>query len=580
MSENGVQERRKTTYLVVDIGHSHTTAALFDVVAGSFRLIARADAPTTTQPPILDVGQGIRHAIQTITHITGRLLLNNRGDLIRPSRRDGSGVDFYTMVVSAAEPLQTTLAGLFSHVSIRSARHVLAATYSNEINLLSLDDRRPKDEQISQLISDQPDLIMIAGGTDGGAQDRLLEIVDTVSIATGEADQDWRPAVVFAGNEAVKEVVESWFREDVPLTLVTNVRPKLDEENLSEGIGIVSELYRTLKINTMPGIRDILTWCHALPISSANAFAAMVRHIAIWQDAPVFGIDLGSLHTTLITASPEHTKTAVHTNLGTGANIRTLFPDTLADRINHWLPSALDEAEILDFIYNRALYPHTVAIDEKEILLEFAIARELIGHALAQSAERLGWKTESGIPPASMLIARGSLLTHAPRLGQTILVLLDALQPSGVFSVALDQHNVLTALGATTAEDPLVAIQAIEKGALPHLGWVIAPTGRGKPEQRALTIRLESKSAKLPEIEVEYGSIELLPLPAGETAKVTIIPARNFDVGVGPGRSMTLPVEGGLLGLIIDARGRPFSLPAKESERQNKIRQWLRDVGG
>jgi hypothetical protein len=38
-------------------------------------------------------------------------------------------------------------------------------------------------------------------------------------------------------------------------------------------------------------------------------------------------------------------------------------------------------------------------------------------------------------------------------------------------------------------------------------------------------------------------------------------------------------VEGGILGIIIDARGRPLRLPKDESQRQAQIRQWLEELG-
>jgi len=39
-------------------------------------------------------------------------------------------------------------------------------------------------------------------------------------------------------------------------------------------------------------------------------------------------------------------------------------------------------------------------------------------------------------------------------------------------------------------------------------------------------------------------------------------------------------VEGGALGVIIDARGRPITLPGDAEKRRTKIQQWYWDVGG
>ena len=81
--------------------------------------------------------------------------------------------------------------------------------------------------------------------------------------------------------------------------------------------------------------------------------------------------------------------------------------------------------------------------------------------------------------------------------------------------------------------------------------------------------------------EIAYGSLEVLPLPAGQTAQLTVKPvSRRIDIGYGPGRAKKLKIHGGSVGLVIDARGRPLALPKDETERRDLIRQWRWDVGG
>jgi hypothetical protein len=57
-------------------------------------------------------------------------------------------------------------------------------------------------------------------------------------------------------------------------------------------------------------------------------------------------------------------------------------------------------------------------------------------------------------------------------------------------------------------------------------------------------------------------------------------PTRRFDVGLGPGKGGKRRINGGLAGLIIDARGRPLRLANEPEERHVQTRQWLWDVGG
>lgn len=580
MSDEPREFISEKSYLVADCGQALTKVALFEVVAGSYRLIAHSSTISTVNEPWLDIRIGIVNAIRHIGEITGRRLLDGDDKLIRPSQRDGVGVDYFTVNISSGPRLRTILAGLFNHVSLSKAHHVLMTNYTEETDVLSLSDPRPKGSQIAAIVQSRPDLIMITGGTNNGATARLIELVDTVAIGIEETEQNWRPAVIFAGNESIHENVELRLGKLTSLHLTANLQPKLGEEQLDDAIELVSEMVRVLKINQIPGIREVNDWCHMPPTSTANAFSTIIHYLAQSQKKNVMALDLGIGSLTLVSASPEHKQTAVHSDLGLGHTLMNLSDKVSSKDINRWLPSSIDNQEIADFIYQRALHPQTVAILEKEILLEQALSRELIRHGLAESAVDWGWESNDFFPPIDHVVVRGSIFTHAPRYGPMVLTLLDSLQPLGIFSISIDKYDILPALGKLASIDPLVVVQTLENGGLPHLGWIIAPKGVGKTRQKVLTIQIETKSPKLPDVEVEFGTIEHLPLPSDAPAKITIKPTRRFDVGAGNGKPVTMTIYGGLFGLLIDARGRPFQLPQKDQEQHSMMRQWLRDVGG
>jgi hypothetical protein len=178
------------------------------------------------------------------------------------------------------------------------------------------------------------------------------------------------------------------------------------------------------------------------------------------------------------------------------------------------------------------------------------------------------------------LLLRGEALTQNVRSGQALLMALDALQPAGVFSVALDQYGVLPALGLLAEHDPLTVVQVLEGGVLLDLGWVIAPRGRTTGRRSPLRVKVNAETQGNLNVEVEPGELMLLPLAAGEKAQLSLEPARGVDVGFGPGQGKKLTVHGGVLGLVIDARGRPLNLPTDDEERRETLRRWRWDMGG
>jgi len=76
-------------------------------------------------------------------------------------------------------------------------------------------------------------------------------------------------------------------------------------------------------------------------------------------------------------------------------------------------------------------------------------------------------------------------------------------------------------------------------------------------------------------------SIFAPPLRPNEQALLTLFPSPGVDVGLGPGERARAAeeIDGGLVGLIIDARGRPFTIPTNEAERQAQIMQWMQAIG-
>jgi hypothetical protein len=68
--------------------------------------------------------------------------------------------------------------------------------------------------------------------------------------------------------------------------------------------------------------------------------------------------------------------------------------------------------------------------------------------------------------------------------------------------------------------------------------------------------------------------MELIPLPVGETAEVALEPTRGFDCGEGRGKRVESEVTGGVVGVIIDCRGRPLSLPESDSARAESHGKW------
>lgn len=567
----------QSSYLVADCGKSVTTVALFDAVDGMCRLVARAAAPTTVGAPWSNIIVGIQQAIKQISEVTGRILLSEHGELIMPARTTGAGVDHFGATISAAPALRTVIAGLLQDVSVASARHALHTIYADEIHTFSLADNLNEQERINALLEAKPELILLTGGTDGGDKGRLRELAETIEVGINLLNGSQKTHVVFAGNRAMREEVTKLLEKSAAFQVADNVRPTLETEQLATTIDILGDLYQSLKIENLPGVDDVHAWSPYPLLPTARAFSGIIDYFAALYEGNVVGLDLGSDSLSYAISGPQQQRLLVRTDLGVGAPLPNLLDEVEPGEIVEWMPVEITSSQVYSFIQDKALHPYTVPMTEKELYLEQTLARLLLRTVHNEALVSWHWPA---LPPLKMLLVRGTTLVNAPRPGQTVLTVLDALQPTGIFSVAIDKYGVLPALGWLALHEPLATVQALEGGALVDLGWVIAPAGQAEPDKLALKIVVDSERKGNLELDVTSGELEVLPLAPGEEAQLTLKPARNFDIGFGPGRGKKVTVYGGDVGLIIDARGRPLQLPQDETARRSLLRQWHWDMGG
>jgi hypothetical protein len=214
-------------------------------------------------------------------------------------------------------------------------------------------------------------------------------------------------------------------------------------------------------------------------------------------------------------------------------------------------------------------------------MIEYAIAREALRLVVAQS--RQGWPLFSELgnldPQWNLIIGTGRTLTATPHLGQAALIMLDGIEPWGIINLALDNHGLTSVLGAVAVIDSLAAVEMIVHDTFLNLGTVIALAGHGTAGKTALKLKIERPDHEPEEMEFPYGTIQVVPLGPDETANIEVRPTRQFDIVPGqPGQGASAQVTGGVLGLIIDTRGRPLRLLENDEERGLQLTAWMEGI--
>ncbi len=572
--------------LVADCGTVTTKLLLLERVEASYRFVAQAETLTTSNPPWHDVSVGVFYAIEELEEITKRTFFS-QGRLITP-RQGAEGVDAFVVLLSASEPLHIVLAGLIREASLESARRAAAGSYAVIDAMLSRENslQSPQETWARTIRRLAPDIVFLVGGVDGGAVRPVLELAEAIALAVSMTEKNHRPMVLYAGNESLRPKVTKLLGKLTQVEVVDNVRPTADTEHLGPARQALETYYTENHMQNVPGADTLQRWSHLPLMPTAAAFTHVVNYL--WhrtanEDRGTLGIDVGA-GTTAVAATFEGRSylTAYKLGLAFGP-LQWLTEHELADLLR-WIPEEIEEEELLAILYNRELRPWTVPQEPREQFVEQAVVREILRGALEVAQPT--WNTgaaasEPGLMPRfDPILVSGGGLVHLPHPGRTLLIILDGLQPVGISTLLLDINRAAPALGAVASIKPLAATSALEAGTLVPLGTVISPTGKMRPDETILRMRIEYDDGGYLDVEARAGAIEVWPLLPGQKATLDIRPARRIDIGLGPGRGGKVQAIGGKVGLVVDARGRPLKLPDDPDLRRRLLNGWIWDVGG
>lgn len=574
-------------FLAVDVGSTNTRASLFDVIDGRYRLVATSEAQSTAGPPLFDLSEGVRLAMDRVQAITGRRLMDESDSLIIPTTGFGAGIDLFVASVSAGHRVRTILAGLMPGVSMASARRLAESTYIDVVGEITLVDERRIEDLVGVVVSTRPDLILVVGGTDNGASKPIFQLIDILKLGISLIPEGSRPRIVFAGNRSLGALVTDQLADRTSITLMPNVRPMLSIEDLAPARLQLAETLFEIRSTRITGYQELKQWTGGSLLPTGEAYGRLIRYLSrIYDpDKGVLGVDLGSSHTTIAAAFEGDLNLSVNCDLGAGSSILGLLDQGSMPKILRWLPKAITGSEVRDYIYNKSVHPGSVPTTMDELYIEYAIARQLIRYALfhARKSWPEGKNSRSSLllPSVEPIVAAGATLARAPKPGYTALMLLDALQPTGVSTLVLDPYSLAPALGATAGPLPVATVQLLEAGVLVSLGTVVCPIGRGRAGRKVLSYQLElEESGQQLSGDIESGQIKVIPLGPGQFGKLSLRPERGYDVGFGTlGRSGSLRVSGGTVGVIIDARGRPLILPDNRDQQVELNQRWLWEIG-
>ncbi|MGE5560493.1 MAG: glutamate mutase L [Chloroflexota bacterium] len=549
----------QSTLLLFDVGSTTTKAVLIHrQPAGSVEVLAVEHAPTTVERPHEDVMVGVRDAAAMAAASAG---VSTNNALMYATSSAGGGLQ---MIVAGTT--QATTAGMAERVALGAGAIVLAN--------LSADDGHETGEKVDLIRELRPDMILIAGGVDGGDVPRTMaELVDMLASAGLRArlGETFQLPIVYAGNEAGFGLVRDVLGEQALLVRVENLMPGFQMENFGPARAAIHELFQNHVMQHAPGFATLAARVDAPVMPTPAAMARAVELVRRETGRPVMTFDIGGATTDVFSVSATESVRSVSANLGMSYSALNVLALAGIDRLRQHLPG-VGEDRIRSVITNKTVRPTALPETAEELAIEQAVASEALrlatnDHvAVARDNRRRAASLHTGatLPQCDdpleelfgardipLVIGSGGVLSFAPQLERVPMILGAALTPRRPVEIACDRRFLLPQVGLLSGIDSEAATDLLHHHCLRRLTTIIPCAGR--PGSR-LTVAVSSADG-VPRGEWHFqpGDQQYLSGVTGDVV-VTLRPTGHADCGWGMNKSHSLRVHAGEFGPLIRFR--------------------------
>ncbi|MDO9577768.1 MAG: glutamate mutase L, partial [Candidatus Cloacimonadales bacterium] len=214
----------KQKIVITDVGSTTTKALLLTKnKENKFEFNSLQSAPTTVERPFEDVNIGVFNAVRKLEKDADITIFTNDAT---PNNLKFDQETLYISTSSAGGGLQILVIGLTMFDSASSGERCAYGAGGVILDTFAIDDKRSSLEQMQAMGILHPDIILMAGGVDGGAVASILRLGEILQLANpkpkfGEKDEI---PLVFAGNKDAQTFVAGLFQKKFDLYLVPNIR--------------------------------------------------------------------------------------------------------------------------------------------------------------------------------------------------------------------------------------------------------------------------------------------------------------------------------------------------------------------
>ena len=456
-------------FVLIDIGSTFTKVTAVDLAAAE--IVARASAPTTPT----DVSVGLRMGLEA---------------LVLPE--DQIAVSRKLACSSAAGGLRMVAICLGEDLTVKAAIQAALGALARVLRTYSF---QLTEEDRHEIIELQPDIILLAGGTDGGNTANILHNAKVLASLPEPVP------IVIAGNRSVSAEVKGLFPQSFSTYVAPNVMPQIGKLVVEPAREVIRQVFME-KIVYAKGLNKAARYIEgifmptpAAVLRAGRLLSEGTRTTAGWGDLMV--VDVGGATTdvhsfgsgepskagVVLRGLPEpHAKRTVEGDLGVRVSILSLLEAVGTAVVAEEL--GWTEEEVLAWAERLSAQPELLPGNEREEELDAALARQAVRFGVGRHVGRL---SELFTPSGLIWVQDGKDLSEVKTVIGTGGVVVNSRRPEQILS------------GAAGTENAPFELRPKEPQYLVDRLYIMAPMGllaEEYPEEAfaLLTNVLESKS--------------------------------------------------------------------------------------
>lgn len=453
-------------YLLIDFGSTYTKLTAVDT--GKEEIAATAKAITTIESNIMD---GFNAAMEVIHDKLGR-----QAHYIKK-----------LACSSAAGGLKMVAIGLVPDLTAEAAKRAALGAGARVIKTYSFN---LSSDEIKEIIQLKPDIILLAGGTDGGNKDTIIFNAGML------AGSYIRKPIIVAGNKSARDEIRQIFDQtDIEYHMTDNVMPRLNVLDVEPAREAIRQVFMS-RIVQAKGMGEAEHFISGILMPTPQAVLKAAEALSQGSDAEdgigdLIVVDIGGATTdihSLCLGEPSKAgvtfrgleepfaKRTVEGDLGMRYSALSLFEASSTKEIKRYLTYKNQdiEAECQRRAKDIRLVPET----DEEKDFDQAMAKIATDHSMSRHAgvveavySPMGiMYSQEGkdLLAVKYLIGTGGVLVHSATPGEILaagchrLDEINSLKPQHP-KFLLDKSYILSAMGLLAEEDQDMAVRIMKK---------------------------------------------------------------------------------------------------------------------